>query len=60
MEAAALYAFGQATGYAVACFAHVTNAMAVATNDFEKGPADGAIQAIRIISTFSQECLEDY
>ncbi len=60
MVAAALYAFGQATGYAVACFAHVTNAMAVATNDFEKGPADGAIQALRIISTLSQECLEDY
>lgn len=54
MEAAALYAFGQARGRAVVCFAHVTNAMAVAGHDFEKGPADGAEQALAIISAIAQ------
>jgi uridine phosphorylase len=50
MEAAALYAFGEATGHAVICFAHVTNAMAVSDNDFEKGPGDGAVQALEVIA----------
>ena len=48
MEAAALYAFAEATGQAVVCFAHVTNAMAVTDNDFEKGPDDGAVQALAV------------
>jgi uridine phosphorylase len=54
MEAAALYAFGEARGCAVVCFAHVTNAMAVTEHDFEKGPADGAEQALAIISAIAQ------
>lgn len=37
MEAAALYAFAEARGKPVACFAHVTNQMAVEEGDFEKG-----------------------
>lgn len=41
MEAAALYAFAEARGKPVVCFAHVTNAMGTVENDFEKGEADG-------------------
>lgn len=54
MEAAALYAFAQARRRAVVCIAHVTNAMAIIDNDFEKGPADGAEQALAIISAIAQ------
>ncbi|GAC1330023.1 MAG: hypothetical protein NVSMB22_22160 [Chloroflexota bacterium] len=36
MEAAALYAFAQATGNEIACFAQVTNQMATVEGDFEK------------------------
>lgn len=48
MEAAAIYAFGQARQRPVACFAHVTNTMAVTEGDFEKGPANGAAQALAL------------
>lgn len=50
MEAAALYAFAAARRRPVVCFAHVTNAMAVAEGDFEKGPADGAEQALAVVA----------
>lgn len=46
MEAAALYAFSRARGFPVACFAHVTNTMAQAAGDFEKGEADGALESL--------------
>jgi uridine phosphorylase len=49
MEAAALYAFGAACRQPVVCFAHVTNAMAVDHGDFEKGPANGAEQALALV-----------
>ena len=39
MEAAALYAFARATKRRVLCLAHVTNTMAIAEQDFEKGEA---------------------
>ncbi len=48
MEAAALYAFAQARGKRVVCFAHVTNQMGQ-EGDFEKGEADGAIDALAVI-----------
>ena len=48
MEAAALYAFGQARNQPVMCFAHVTNTMAVSHGDFEKGPHNGAAQALAV------------
>ncbi|MGH1588535.1 nucleoside phosphorylase [Methylobacterium phyllosphaerae] len=48
MEAAALYAFAQARCKAVLCFAHVTNQMGQA-GDFEKGEANGATAALRLI-----------
>jgi uridine phosphorylase len=50
MEAAALYAFAKARGNPVLCFAHVTNQMAVAPGDFEKGEADGAKASLSVIA----------
>ncbi|MBL4615382.1 MAG: nucleoside phosphorylase [Magnetovibrio sp.] len=50
MEAAALYAFSQAQNKPVLCFAHVTNQMAQNGDDFEKGEADGALDALAVIS----------
>jgi len=50
MEAAALYAFGQARQRNVLCFAHVTNQMAVVEGDFEKGEADGAHRSLDVIA----------
>jgi uridine phosphorylase len=49
MEAAALYAFAEARQQSVVCFAHVTNSMAVDEGDFEKGPFDGAEQALEAV-----------
>jgi uridine phosphorylase len=49
MEAAALYAFAQARGKAVVCFAHVTNQMGQINGDFEKGAANGTIDALAVV-----------
>ncbi|MBM3555641.1 MAG: uridine phosphorylase [Alphaproteobacteria bacterium] len=49
MEAAALYAFAEARGRDVLCFAHVTNQMARVEGDFEKGEADGTVDALAVI-----------
>jgi uridine phosphorylase len=49
MEAAALYAFATARQRPVLCFAHVTNQMAKTEGDFEKGEADGTIDALAVI-----------
>lgn len=54
MEAAALYAFASARHKPVVCFAHVTNQMARSEGDFEKGEADGAIDALNLISRVAQ------
>ena len=50
MEAAALYAFATARKRPVLCFAHVTNQMATLDGDFEKGEADGSIDALALIA----------
>ena len=50
MEAAALYAFGQARNHPVICFAHVTNQMAQIDGDFEKGPFDGAEASLAVVT----------
>lgn len=50
MEAAALYAFAAARNKAVLCFAHVTNQMAQVHGDFEKGEADGTVDALNVIA----------
>ena len=55
MEAAALYAFAQARGKAVLCFAHVTNQMGQA-GDFEKGEANGATAALRLVAAVADAC----
>ena len=51
MEAAALYAFAQARRRPVLCFAHVTNQMARVEGDFQKGEADGTVDALAVITT---------
>jgi uridine phosphorylase len=50
MEAAALYAFAKASGNRVLCFAQVTNQMGQISGDFEKGEANGAHDALSLIS----------
>ena len=56
MEAAALYAFATARQRAVLCFAHVTNQMAQVHGDFEKGKANGAIDALDLLAAVAAEC----
>jgi uridine phosphorylase len=56
MEAAGLYAFAGARGKPVICFAHVTNQMARIEGDFEKGEADGAVDALAVITTAARAC----
>ena len=48
MEIAGLYAFARACRRPVVCFALVTNQMARAEEDFEKGPNDGADHALAL------------
>ena len=50
MEAAALYAFAEARHKAVVCFAHVTNQMAQAEGDFEKGADGGSQDALQVMT----------
>ncbi len=50
MEAAALYAFALARRKPVLCFAHVTNQMGRIEGDFEKGEADGTVDALAVIT----------
>jgi uridine phosphorylase len=56
MEAAALYAYAQASGRDVLCLAHVTNTMATAGDDFEKGEADGAHDALEVVGAVISRC----
>ena len=56
MEAAALYAFAAARKKPVVCFAHVTNQMARIEGDFEKGEADGAVDALAVITMAARAC----
>lgn len=59
MEAAALYAFAQARGKPVLCLAHVTNQLGQADCDFEKGEANGAVAALRVVDAVVRGWLED-
>ena len=59
MEAAALYAFAEARGNNVICFAHVTNRMATQGDDFEKGADDGNGSLLRLISTITKAAKVD-
>jgi len=58
MEAAALYAFATAREKPVLCFAHVTNQMAQIHGDFEKGEADGTVDALGVILAAARRFLE--
>lgn len=53
MEAAALYAFARAAGAALLCLAHVTNTMGRNEQDFEKGHADGAADALAVLAAIA-------
>lgn len=59
MEAAALYAMAQARHRAVLCFAHVTNQMGSVEGDFEKGAADGSVDALAVIVATARACMGD-
>jgi len=54
MEAAALYTFARAANRQVLCLAHVTNTMGQTEQDFEKGEADGAAGAMRVLEAILQ------
>jgi len=54
MEAAALYAFATVRGREVMCIAHVTNHMGQIDGDFEKGVADGAEDALTVVSLIAR------
>ena len=57
MEAAALYAFAQAHGGPVLCFAHVTNQMGQSEGDFEKGEANGATASLSLVQAVAEAWL---
>ncbi len=57
MEAAALYAFARSQARPVLCFAHVTNQMARSEGDFEKGEADGAVDALAVLAATARAVL---
>lgn len=50
MEAASLYAYGSARLQDVVCLAHLTNTMATAGDDFEKGEDNGAPAALAVVA----------
>ncbi|MEO6844881.1 MAG: nucleoside phosphorylase [Ginsengibacter sp.] len=49
MEAAALYALSAFKNYRIICFAHLTNSMAQAEGDFEKGEEFGSLDSLNLI-----------
>jgi uridine phosphorylase len=54
MEAAALYAFAQASGHPIICLAHVTNQMARVENDFEKGESSGNVAVVGLATRIAR------
>ena len=58
MEAAALLAMAEALEKRVVCLAHITNAMATRTDDFEKGGDDGNETALKVCATALSALLE--
>ena len=58
MEAAALLAMAEALDRRVICLAHITNAMATRTDDFEKGGDDGNEAALKVCATALAAALE--
>lgn len=60
MEAAALYAFATVRERDVICVAHVTNTMATAGDDFEKGDAAGAHDALEVVAAIIERLRSDH
>jgi uridine phosphorylase len=60
MEAAALYTFAQRRNNAVLCLAHVTNTMGLADQDFEKGAAQGADDALILLEALARGLADDF
>jgi uridine phosphorylase len=58
MEAAALYAFAQACGQKIICFAQITNQLGQITGDFEKGEGNGAPDALRLLAAAARAALK--
>ncbi len=58
MEAAALYALAEAQQRDIICFAHVTNQMGQAAEDFEKGVAQGSHAALQVIGWTARNWLQ--
>jgi purine-nucleoside phosphorylase len=58
MEAAALYAFASSKRRAVLCFGQITNRMAQAPGDFEKGDAGGALDALALLRAVAEALIE--
>ena len=54
MEAAALYTFAHKRSRRVLCLAQVTNTMGIAGQDFEKGDAQGADEALRALEALAR------
>jgi uridine phosphorylase len=54
MEAAALYAFGEACRRPVLCLAHVTNQLGCVDGDFEKGDGNGAHSSLALIAAIAR------
>lgn len=54
MEAAALYTFAHKRSRRVLCLAQVTNTMGLARQDFEKGEAQGADEALRALEALAR------
>lgn len=54
MEAAALYTFARVRARRVLCLAQVTNTMGLAGQDFEKGDAQGADEALRMLQALAR------
>lgn len=50
MEAVGLHAFARTRGRAVICLAHVTNQKGTIEGDVEKGEANGATDALAVVS----------
>lgn len=53
MEAAALYTFARVRGVRILCLAHVTNTMGQTEQDFEKGHAEGATEALAVLEAIA-------
>ena len=60
MEAAALYALAEVKRYAIICFAHVTNQMAQAGDDFEKGPDQGSQAALTLLQQVARAWIQQH